>query len=109
MTGTKNGGMMSDNEIQKRLRQEAGFTLIEMAVVIVIVGIIISIMATVLPSLIQSAKIRKTQTILEKVDYALRGKLISDQKLPCADSDKDGVADDGIYFGWLPCKDVRWI
>jgi len=62
--------------------------------------------ASVLPSLIKSAKIKKTQAILEKVDYAIRGKLISDQKLPYADSDKDGVADDSVYFGWLPYKDI---
>lgn len=84
----------------------SGFTLIEMAVVLVIVGIIISIMATVLPSLIKSAKVKKTRAILEKMDYAIRGKLISDQKLPYADSDKDGIADDSVYYGWLPYKNL---
>ena len=93
-------------EYEYKSAKKAGFTLIEMTIVIVIIGIIISIIASVLPSLIKSAKIKKTQAILEKVDYAIRGKLISDQKLPYADSDKDGVADDGVYFGWLPYKDI---
>ena len=51
----------------------SGFTLIEMAVVLVIVGIIISIMATVLPSLIKSSKVKKARAILEQVDFAIQG------------------------------------
>jgi prepilin-type N-terminal cleavage/methylation domain-containing protein len=70
---------------------ESGFTLIELAVVIVIVGIIISIMATVLPSLIQSAKIKKTQAILEKMDYSLEGYIVANGRCPCPDTDGDGI------------------
>ena len=85
---------------------ESGFTLIELAVVIVIVGIVISIMATVLPSLIQSAKIKKAQAILEKVDYALQGYSMANHKLPFADSGTDGIGDSGTYLGNLAFKDL---
>ena len=37
----------------------SGFTLIEMAVVMVVAGIIVSVMATVLPSLLQAGKNKK--------------------------------------------------
>ncbi|MDY6878700.1 MAG: LamG-like jellyroll fold domain-containing protein [Thermodesulfobacteriota bacterium] len=86
----------------------SGFTLIEMAVVIVIAGIIISIVATVLPSLIQTAKIKQARAILEKTDYALQGYLIANNRLPCPDSTGDGHADpnDGgdcsSYIGNIP-------
>ena len=70
---------------------ESGFTLIELAVVIVIVGIIISVMATVLPSLIQSAKIKKAQAILEKLDYSLEGYIVANGRCPCPDTDGDGI------------------
>ncbi len=85
--------------------RQSGFTLIEMAVVLVIVGIVVSILATILPSLVKSAKIKKAVAILEKTDSALQGLLVTSQKLPYADSDKDGTADNGVYFGWLPYKD----
>ena len=71
-------------------KRESGFTLIEMAIVLVIVGIVISIMATVLPSLIQSGKIRKARAILEKVDYALEGYIAANGQCPCPDTNEDG-------------------
>ena len=76
-----------------RTKNQSGFTLIEMAVVVVIVGIVISIMATVLPSLIQSAKIRKARAILEKVDYSLEGYISASGQCPCPDTDGDGKED----------------
>ena len=72
---------------------QAGFTLIEMAIVVVIVGVVISIVSTVLPSLIQSSKIKKAQSVLEKVDYTLQGYITANGRLPCPDADGDGVED----------------
>ena len=89
-----------------RKQRTKGFTLIEMAVVLVIVGIVISIIATVLPSLIKSAKIKKTRAIMDKVDYAIEGYITANGKLPYADSDGDGVGDSGTYFGLLPFRDL---
>jgi prepilin-type N-terminal cleavage/methylation domain-containing protein len=85
-------------------RRSPGFTLIEMAMVLVIVGIIISIVATVLPSLIKSSKIKKTRAILEEVDYAIQGYVAANGRLPFADKGTTGVEDSGTptYFGNLP-------
>ena len=47
----------------------SGFTLIELAIVIVIIGIVISILATVLPALIQTSKIKKAKAILDRRSY----------------------------------------
>jgi len=81
-----------------------GFTLIEMAMVLVIVGIIISIVATVLPSLIKSSKIKKARSILEEVDYAIQGYVTANGRLPFADNGTTGEEDSATptYFGNLP-------
>lgn len=83
---------LQDNplSLHKKINR-SGFTLIELAVVIVIVGIIISIMATVLPSLIKSAKIKKARAILEKMDYSLEGYISANGQCPCPDTDGDGL------------------
>ncbi|MBW2108751.1 MAG: prepilin-type N-terminal cleavage/methylation domain-containing protein, partial [Deltaproteobacteria bacterium] len=82
----------------------AGFTLIEMAVVVVIAGIIISIVASVLPSLVQSSKVKKARAILENADNALQGYAIANYRLPFADSGTDGEEDTGVYVGNLPYR-----
>lgn len=69
----------------------AGFTLIEMAIVIVIVGLLISIVVTVLPSLIQSAKIKKARAELERADFAIEGYVAANGREPCPDTDGDGL------------------
>ncbi|MGD8888818.1 MAG: prepilin-type N-terminal cleavage/methylation domain-containing protein [Desulfobacterales bacterium] len=76
-----------------KLQNNLGFTLIEMAVVLVIGGIIISIMATVLPSLLQAGKIKKSQAILERVDYAIQGYITATGRFPCPDINLDGKED----------------
>jgi prepilin-type N-terminal cleavage/methylation domain-containing protein len=88
----------------KKNKLSPGFTLIEMAMVLVIVGIIISIVATVLPSLIKSSKIKKTRSILEEVDYAIQGYVTANGRLPFADKGITGEEDSATptYFGNLP-------
>ncbi|MEA3437341.1 MAG: type II secretion system protein, partial [Thermodesulfobacteriota bacterium] len=73
-----------------KFTNRSGFTLIEMAVVMVIVGIIISIMATVLPSLIHSGKIKKAQADLKRADLALQGYISATGRCPCPDTNGDG-------------------
>ncbi len=67
-----------------------GFTLVEMAIVLVIIGIVLSAMITVLPSIIASAKARKTKAILEKIDYSVRGYIGATHHLPCPDTNNNG-------------------
>ena len=67
------------------LFNRSGFTLIEMAIVIVIVGIIISTIAGVLPSLIGSNKLKQARALLGRADHSVRGFALANNRLPWAD------------------------
>ncbi len=82
--------MLSSKSSFSKFINRSGFTLIEMAVVMVIVGIIISIMATVLPSLIHSGKIKKAQADLQRADLSLQGYVSATGRCPCPDTNSDG-------------------
>ncbi len=82
----------------------SGFTLIEMAMVMIIVGIILSTIMSVMPSIIKSAKVKETRALLDKYDHALLGYAIANSRLPYADSDSDGNENTNVYFGNLPYK-----
>lgn len=91
----------SESDIKSKM---SGFTLIEMAMVMIIAGIILSTIMTVLPSILKTAKAKETRALLEKYDYALLGYAIANSRLPFADSDNDGVENNNVYFGTLPYK-----
>jgi prepilin-type N-terminal cleavage/methylation domain-containing protein len=88
--------------IDSQKGNDAGFTLIEMAIVMVIAGILISIMMTVMPSIIKTGKIKETKAKLTKYDYALQGYAIANFRLPFADSDGDGRENNNVFIGKLP-------
>jgi prepilin-type N-terminal cleavage/methylation domain-containing protein len=85
-------------------KKRSGFTLIEMAIVLFIVGIIISIVATVLPSLIRSSKDRSARAQLAKIDNTIKGYTIANHRLPFADSGTDGLEDTDTFVGNLPFR-----
>ncbi|OGR12319.1 MAG: hypothetical protein A2277_07180 [Desulfobacterales bacterium RIFOXYA12_FULL_46_15] len=83
--------------------RERGFTLIEMAMVMVIVGIVVSTIMTVMPSVIKTGKLKEARANLEKYENALKGFAIINLRLPFADSNGDGVEDAG-FTGTLPFR-----
>ena len=96
------------NGKQKGIFQTRGFTLIEMTMVLVIAGIILSIVATVIPSRIKTSTTNKNQALSERFDNSIQGFLVANHRLPCPDVDGDGIADpmDGTdcssYVGEVP-------
>jgi prepilin-type N-terminal cleavage/methylation domain-containing protein len=97
--------MLRDQSRSTISSSQAGFTLIEMAIVVVIAGIVISIIATVLPSLIRSAKTKKAEAILEKVDYAIQGYIAANGRCPCPDTDTPTDGQENRVPGTNPPSD----
>jgi len=67
-----------------------GFTLIEMSVVLVIIGLLIGSFLTPLSQQVDQLKIESTEKHLEEIKSALLGFAIINGYLPCPDTDNDG-------------------
>lgn len=84
-------------------------------VVYVIVGIIISVMATTIPSFIKSGKVTKANAIVDRGNVNIKGYISSKGRCPCPDTDGDGLENRNVaanpvddtcdkYIGDLPWR-----
>ena len=76
------------------LRSHAGFTLVELAVVIAILGLVLGTFLAPLRAQIDAARIREAERTLDEIREALVGYAITRGALPCPDIVTDGV--DGV-------------
>ncbi|MDM8565092.1 type II secretion system protein [Candidatus Halobeggiatoa sp. HSG11] len=87
-----------------------GFSLIELAVALAIIGLMITPLVEMLPGYIQFKKRTETKATIELITTAMTGYIIINQTFPCADVDGDGIQDynDGkcYYRGGLPWADL---
>jgi len=88
-----------------------GFTLIEMAIVLTIVGLLISTLLLPLSKQREMNNYSETKKILEEIKEALIGYAVANGRLPCPDNDEDGVEEFAAgqcrganYEGTLPYR-----
>ena len=77
-----------------RPRRQAGFTLVELAVVIAILGLVLGTMLAPLRAQIDATRIRAAERMLGEIREALIGHVITRGALPCPDVISDGI--DGV-------------
>ena len=77
------------------MKQVSGFTLVEMAIVLVIVGLLVSTLLTPLSAQRDLKDYSQVRSDLEQIKEALYGYAIVNGSLPCPDTDGDGVANAG--------------
>ena len=77
-----------------RRRRQPGFTLVELAVVIAVLGLIIGTLLAPLRARVDAARVQKTERTLDEVRVALIGHAIARGALPCPDVAADGI--DGV-------------
>ncbi len=70
-----------------------GFSLLELALILVVLGVMMALGVGVLSSVVKNNKMKETESILEEVREALIGYLLSNGRLPCPDSNGDGQED----------------
>lgn len=86
---------------------EKGFTLIEMAVVLVIVGLLLGGMLMPLATQMETDRRKETTATLESIREALIGfAVINNARLPCADTNGDGRENCPTTTGGLPYADL---
>lgn len=69
--------------ISSKRQWSAGFSLLELSIVLVIVGVLASAAVAPLSGTIRQSRIKQTQAHLEIIRQALHGYLISSGRLPC--------------------------
>ncbi len=79
-----------------------GFTLIELAVVLVIIGLIMSAGAELLPMLVKQSRFKENQIIVRSTRDAILGYLLATGRLPCAAAANNGVATANNFRGYVP-------
>ncbi len=70
-----------------------GFSLLELALILVVLGVMMALGVGVLSSIVKNNKMRETESILEQVRKSLVGYVMSNGRLPCPDADGDGQED----------------
>jgi prepilin-type N-terminal cleavage/methylation domain-containing protein len=68
----------------------SGFTFIELSIVMIIGGIIISILVGVVPLIFVNDRVNETREVLSNMDYVLQGYLSVNKRLPCPDTNGNG-------------------
>jgi len=74
-----------------RRRRLSGFTLVELAMVIAILGLVLGTFLAPLRAQIDAARVRQTERMLEEIREALIGHAIARGALPCPDVLADGI------------------
>jgi len=86
-----------------------GFTLIEMAIVLLVIGLLLGGLLTPLSTKIEHERYKGSRSELEKVINSLMGYAVVNRRLPCSDTNGDGVEDN---VGTANCSDegtVPWV
>jgi type II secretory pathway pseudopilin PulG len=91
---------------------ERGFILVEIAIVVLVLGLLLASLLGPLSVRIEQQEIRKTSDQMEEIKEALYGYVMDKRALPCPDTDSpaDGLANApcagaGLH-GWLPWQDL---
>jgi prepilin-type N-terminal cleavage/methylation domain-containing protein len=91
-----------------------GFTLVELAVVIAIVALLLGALLVPLATQFQARNIRETQESLAHIKEALLGYAVTQGRLPCPDTDRDGLEEPcggvgnikDVVEGFVPWQDL---
>ncbi len=76
--------------------KQGGFTLIEMAIVLLVIGLLLGGLLTPLSNKIESERYKESRKELDRIVDALMGYAVANKRLPCADTNNDGFENSGV-------------
>ncbi|WP_425917444.1 type II secretion system protein [Pseudomonas sp. GWSMS-1] len=76
-------------------RNERGFSLLELAIAIAVIGVMAVLLLTFVQRQNLQAQASAQRSLLERADQALTGFVLTHNRLPCADTDGDGLENCG--------------
>lgn len=86
-----------------------GFTLVEMAIVLVIVGLLMAAFLTPLDAQMQQNRVNEARDDISEIKEALQGFASVNLSLPCPDVTGDGMADAPCIVGASTGGNVPWV
>lgn len=98
----------SGNAMKRQPHPEAGFSLIEMAIVFVVVALLIGGLLVPFSTQVEQQKVRETQKAMEEIKEALIGYAMTNKYLPCPDTNGDGLEEARVVAtGACPSSEGR--
>jgi prepilin-type N-terminal cleavage/methylation domain-containing protein len=87
------------------MKKSRGFSLLELAVVVLILGMVTTLTWRFIAARLQQKEAVVTRSLLERADWALTGFVLSNHRLPCPAADANGLEDCATgHVGALPYK-----
>lgn len=83
---------------------QRGFSLLELALVLLVMGAVGLVAWRLVPMLVQTADGNATDRQLHQAEQAVLGFALANGRLPCPDSDGDGTENCGSHAGQLPLR-----
>jgi len=95
---------MRSIQIENTRHDAAGFSLIDMSILMVLIGGLIIIAIGIVPQYLQKIALEESKQAIAKADLAVRGFAVSHGRLPCPATNVGGFEDCTASVGTLPWK-----
>ena len=88
--------------------QQKGFTLVELSIILIIAGMIMVLIALLIPKITERMRLDNTEVGIQSARNAMTGFVVTHDRLPCPDGDGDGREDcaDNRQVGEVPYRDL---
>ncbi len=87
-------------------RAQAGLTLIELSLVLVVLGFMTTLLVVMIPSLTRLASVEGAISDMADAQDAMTGFALATGRLPCADTDMDGLENCPAVAGGFPYRTI---